>query len=304
MSERKIIVKLKASSTYLEDSYMLSEVNGQIVSSIFGIIQYTLSNFTMNNEVIYFFIQNTLQQPNNYMDGLLKTIELYKIKANSLEYEFSKMNYIYFFVGFGFTFVAISIVLIIYITIRKSKLFVMSFFIHIPSKSLEEIITNCDEFVAAITLNDFRTIEPEGSEHDILESQDEESGSSMTFKQQSFYKGYKKHHSRQNRNLKDTCAFLLFTIAKFLAQFLLVACYFISYFFVAYSYHGLLRHAGLQVSNNSLVELDSINILVLLKESIANDTNSLGLSTSYYQLNSVLDDTIYIMKGLEDVLII
>jgi hypothetical protein len=176
----------------------------------------------------------------------------------------------------------------------------MSFFIHIASKSLEEINQNCEEFLNQIMQNDIRTMEPESSEQDILESQDE-SGSSMTFKQQQLYKGYKKHHSRHNRILEDSCSFICCTFLGFFAQFLLVACYFISYFLVAYNYHDLLQQAGITVANNSLIELDAINMLVLMKESIANDTNSYSLSTAYYQLNTILNSTIDTMKNLEDI---
>lgn len=302
LDEEQITVQLKASNSYLTQNYMLSEVNDQIVSSIFGILQYSLVNFTISKDPLYFIMQNTDLENNNYMNGLHETIDLYRAKGIILNSQFSDTNVIVFCVGIGFTFFIIFVILIIYMAIRRTKLYVMSFFIHIASKSLEEIITNCDEFLSLITLSDIRTMEPEGSEQEIFESDPEmESQSSMTIKQQQLFKGYKSHHSRDNRILSDSLAFICCTIAKFFILFFLVGSFFLSYFLIGNNYYDLIKQAGDKIFTDSLIELNSIDLLVLMKESISNDTNSVTLSSSYTNFNKYLNFTVGYLQDLEDV---
>jgi len=299
----KIIdVQLRASDLYITNQYMLAEANNQILSTIFTVFQYPLLYYLDSNEIIYFVMQNTINKKNNYMAGLLETIDLYRNKASNLDSELDKINLLFFLISFGFTFFMIIIILIIYMKIRKSKLYVMSFFIHIPTKSLEEILQNCDEFISGLTMTDARIGEVDDEEREIIHhSHEEETGSSISLSQQQYFKKYKKHSARHNRTLSDDCNIIFWTILKFLSQFVLVAAYFVAYFLVAITFHKSLSEAGTLSEKNGQVELDSINMLVLMKESINADTEQSSLSSMYLQLNNVVTNTISLMKGLENV---
>ncbi|MDR3548556.1 MAG: hypothetical protein P4M11_09900 [Candidatus Pacebacteria bacterium] len=295
-------VNMYAANQALTKQYMFSEVDNQILSVIFALMQYPLTYYYDLNEAVYFYMQNTAKKNGSYMEGLFSTIAMYKDKAQSLDRQFNNLNLLFFLISFGFTISVMALVLAIYLKIRKSKLQVMSFFIHIPSKTLEEIIQNCDEFVSSLTLTDVRIADVEESQQEILPySRDDETGSSVSMSQQQYYKRYKKHHPRHNRVLSDDCYMICCTVFKFFMQFILVAVYFIAYFLVGMIFHANLKSAGQLSEKNSLVELDSINMLVLMKESIQSDASASTLSTMYTQLNVVINDTISLMKDLESV---
>ena len=98
--------------------------------------------------------------------------------------------------------IILTLIFILFIRIRQKKLIVMNFFLNIPSKSLEKIIVNCNEFVVGLNSYDkhVENVEKADEEEIALRTMEYETGSLVSISQQQFHKGVR---NREKDNDKD-----------------------------------------------------------------------------------------------------
>jgi len=299
--ETRVRLSINASGVILFRTYTVAEVDRQILGLIFSFIHYPLENFVDADEGVYLFMENTLEKKDYYMPGLLKTTAAFREKAKDLKAYFYKMNWIFISLSLGFVLIMMLLIYILYLSIHKSKLFVMSFFVHIQTKSLEEILINCDEFITALTSIEVRIADEQLEREVVIQCVEEETGSYTSKSQLQFSRKYKTHHTSHRRMLEDDCHTLFVATMKIILLYLLVSSYIVGCYLIEIVYNSSLNRAGDLSETNSRVEMESIKLLVLMKESINIDTESTTLSDLFTQVVSTIEGTIELMKGLEDV---
>ncbi len=299
--QNPIVLAHLASGDVAYSNFSLTESNTQMLSSIFALLQEPLSGYTETRQPMHFFMANTLEGPRVYLTSLLTMANVYAEIAKDLNDYSQYLNLVILLTATGFVLMSFIGIATVYLRIRKSKLHVMSFFIQIPTRGLDEILDNCDGFLSALTQTEVDTVVESDSYRQGGSHTDNETGSSVSQSQDIIYKGYHKHQPRHMRMLSDTLSAICCTVFKYFTQFLLVEIFFIICFVVSQHFGGLLSEAGNQAIQTSQLELDTSYLLTLLKESIAADTRSPQLSPFYLKFNNVMNKSIEMIKTLEDV---
>eukprot|EP00826_Nyctotherus_ovalis_P049264 TRINITY_DN5933_c0_g1_i1.p1 TRINITY_DN5933_c0_g1~~TRINITY_DN5933_c0_g1_i1.p1 ORF type:complete len:303 (-),score=79.90 TRINITY_DN5933_c0_g1_i1:692-1600(-) len=292
---------INASGTIMQHEYAFSEANRQIIGAIFSIINYPLESYDGSDEMIYMYMGNTVEKEGNYMVGLLDTIDTYRTKGKDLNTLFKRRSWLFVGLSLGFTLLMVAIIYGLYLKIRKGKLYVMSFFIHIQGRSLEEILGSSDEFISVLTSTEVHVADEQSEREIIQQSVEEDTGSYTSKSQQIFSKKYKTHHSNHKRMLKDDCNTLCISGMKFLLVFMFISGYIVCTYVCGRAFNSSLGRAGKLSEVNSRVELKAFKLLVLVRESISTDSGSATLSDVYVQVKDLIHQTIELIKGLEDV---
>lgn len=296
-----VTMTINASGTIMQHEYTFSEANRQIIGAIFSIINYPLEAYDDSDEMIYMYMDNTVEKDNNYMIGLLNTIDTYRAKGKDLNTLFNSRSWLFVGLSLGFTVLMVAVIYGLYLKIRKGKLYVMSFFIHIQGKSLEEILTSSDEFISVLTSTEVHVADEQSEREIVQQSVEEDTGSYTSKSQQIFSKKYKTHHSNHKRMLKDDCNTLCISGVKFAFLFLFISGYIVCTYVCGRAFNSSLGRAGELSKVNSRVELKAFKLLVLVRESISTDLRSATLSNVYVQVKELIHQTIELIKGLEDV---
>jgi hypothetical protein len=172
----------------------------------------------------------------------------------------------------------------------------------VEGNSLEEIIVNCDGFVAELNAYDTQVEDVEKAEEEVvLRTMEYETGSYFSISQQQFNKKYKKHRMNHKRVLEDSCTTTVI-VMKFSLIGALVLGYFFIYYFMRRVNNNQFYNAGKLADINNRVEIESLNLLTLIKESIHSDMNSNTLSDIYTQIITGIEDFISLVTELGDVL--
>jgi len=102
--------------------------------------------------------------------------------------------------------IILTLIFILFIRIRQKKLIVMNFFLNIPSKSLEKIIVNCNEFVVGLNSYDkhVENVEKADEEEIALRTMEYETGSLVSISQQQFHKKKIVNHKKEAANSEST----------------------------------------------------------------------------------------------------
>ncbi len=302
----QVPVQMLASGVAATKNYSMPEVNKQIASSVFNILQLGIANFTDTDDEIYFCMSNTLEKSGNYAQHLFDFKQAYKNLAENMSSTASNTHLATFLVGIGFTFACYLIIALLYFKIRKAKLRVVSFFIQISTKSVDEMIASCETFLSNAVFVEADNATVEESEIRTEEDSrrdDEDTGSYVSlFKlNPELRKGYQKHHSHLYKTLTDSFMNVCATMIMFFIQFMVIEAYFMTYFFVGRYFNNTISRAGTQSAKIGTVELDSARLLVLSKESVVLDSGQSSLSSVYTQLMSVLNSTVDLLTTFEDV---
>lgn len=302
--ERPLDLKVYTANGPVNYEYTLDEVNEQILSSVFGVVNYNLTDFVETDELIYFIMENTERGRRSYLDALHEMSAVYGAKARAAKSTNQRLFKEFLVIVLCYVPAALALAFVLYLRIRSKKLIVMNFFLNIPSKSLEEIIRNGDDFVGELSSYEKQVEEVEKTEEEVvMQTLEYETGSCFSSSQQRYQKKYKKHRMSQKRVLEDNCTTISILVLKFLLLGAIVVGYFLIYYFVRRANNSQFYNAGYLADINNRVEIESLSLLVLIKESIRKDSNNDELSSIYQQMLTAIESSITLMEGLSDVML-
>ena len=195
----------------------------------------------------------------------------------------------------------IIIIMVLYLKIRKKKLTILQFFLNIPSKSFEEILGSIDKFNEELVSSELELDNANSHEDIDKKTVDNEIASTLSLTHAHYTMKYKKHRLNSKRNLDDTCFNIVMIVLRFVLMIILICGYFTIYWFTIKNISNHLENTGYLLKISSRIELESINSLVLLMESVKHDSNTTGNFYFYRRLQLSIVDSILLIKDLEDV---
>ena len=157
--------------------------------------------------------------------------------------------------------------------------------------------------ISTITSTEIRVAEVEEMpEREIIQqSVEDETTSYISLNQQQYNVKYKSHHINHRRMLEDNCYSIAIRILQFIVVYIIISLYYLIFFLTGINFQNSMVKAGKLSEGNSLIELGTINLLVLMKESINSDMHNVDLSDIYVQVKELISKSIELMKELEDV---
>jgi hypothetical protein len=302
--ERMVTEVHKSGDNYWVSNYTFNEMDIRMIAYIYKILKLKREEYNMTNDIIYTYMTNTEIDSAEYIDTILDLNDLFQYKVKSIKNYFNTVNLISFSISLLFSYMIVIMLLVIYLRIRRNKLYVMSFFSHISIKSLEEITQQCEEFILDLTLVDEEKKNTEGTIRDSLQNTtDRDTESLSNINQSQYINSYKNDRVRSSKVFKDTWFTSLLTITKFLLNGCIIAAFSLTFFLVyKFQFKSFITTGNFAISIIR-IEVSAVVLLTLMRESVNKDIGVSTLSNEYYQLREALNESVNILKTLEDVMI-
>eukprot|EP00826_Nyctotherus_ovalis_P001657 TRINITY_DN10280_c0_g4_i2.p1 TRINITY_DN10280_c0_g4~~TRINITY_DN10280_c0_g4_i2.p1 ORF type:complete len:336 (+),score=80.73 TRINITY_DN10280_c0_g4_i2:463-1470(+) len=302
MYDKKIMLLLKTEERYWATKFTIIQAEYQILATIYKILKLELEDFVLKNDMIANYMANTEIDSAEYIDTVLHINKMYQEKAAKITKNYRRFNLIYFLVTLLCSYMAIFGIFGVFMWIRRKKLLAMSFFTHVPARSLEELIQSCEEFISLLTLSEDKKKSLEESIGNSLRySTDGDTESLLNANRGQYENKYKKTPVKSTKVFKDDCYSFMLTVFKFAVISVVVGSFNLAFFLIfKFQFEHLVDSGNLAIKTAN-IELSSITLLVLLRESASKDIGVFTLSNEYYQFRDTLNESVQILKAFEDV---